>query len=144
MFNRIDLGHEIHVFKEERQSCCSTSSNTDSDWRFCDSKKCDVVYYSNSDGSVFFKSQIQVEVGVKETAGIRPLCYCFGYSVDTIKQEIRTKGVSESLATIRKKMKDPGCSCSTKNPSGNCCLGSVSKGIKIAEQELLNEPINQE
>jgi copper chaperone CopZ len=37
-------------------------------------------------------------------------------------------------------MKDPGCHCETSNPSGSCCLGSVTKGIQIAKEELgMNE-----
>ena len=145
-----ELADDLDV--KEQPTCCSTSepsgcntnSSSDTGWRFCDSTNCDVVYFSTSENSVFLKPQIRVEVGVKETSGNRPLCYCFGHSVETIKQELRSKGESESLATIRKMMNDPGCSCSTKNPSGNCCLGSVAKGIKIAEKELQYEPIDQD
>jgi copper chaperone CopZ len=33
-------------------------------------------------------------------------------------------------------MKDLGCACEVKNPSGSCCLGTVAKGIETAKAEL--------
>jgi len=125
-------------------SCCATEGNSDMEcqsiegdtgWRFCESPDCDVVYFSEDGDTTFTKSQLKVSVGAKETTGERPLCYCFGHSVASIKEELRTKGRSDALEDIRAKMKDPGCRCETENPSGSCCLGSVATGIKIARQE---------
>jgi copper chaperone CopZ len=107
----------------------------DADYRFCDAKECNIAYFGN--GQTFPKSQLSVAVGVKESQGERPLCYCFGHSVATLKEEIRTKGESVALQDIRKKLKDPGCACEVKNPSGTCCLGTVAKGIETAKVELL-------
>jgi len=104
------------------------------DYRFCSGIDCDVVYYGN--GQTFSKSQLKVPVGVKEKTGERPLCYCFGHSVASIKDELRSKGRSSALEEIRRNMKAPGCWCETANPSGSCCLGSVAKGIGIAQKEL--------
>ncbi len=124
------------------QSCCGpdgegcTPITGDTGWRFCDSPDCDVVYFSEEGDTRFTKSQLKVTVGVKETSGERPLCYCFGHSVASIKEELRTNGRSDALEDIRAKMKDPGCHCETSNPSGSCCLGSVTKGIQIAQEEL--------
>jgi copper chaperone CopZ len=95
-----------------------------------------VVYFAEETETTFTKSQLKVPVGVKERTGDRPLCYCFGHSVASIKQELHTKGRSDALQDIRGKMNDPACSCEVTNPSGACCLGSVSKGIEIAKQEL--------
>jgi copper chaperone CopZ/NADH:ubiquinone oxidoreductase subunit 3 (subunit A) len=111
----------------------------DTDYYFCDAKGCDVVYFA-TDGRTITKSQLKVEVGVKEVAGERPLCYCFGHSVATIKEELRMKGHSDALEDIRQKMKDQGCSCEVTNPSGSCCLGSVGRGIETAKAELNATP----
>ena len=104
------------------------------DWWFCDSQGCDTVYFSPD--RVFTQSQLNVPVGVKQRTGDRPLCYCFGHSVATIQNELRTKGRSDALGDIRIKMKDPGCHCEMSNPSGACCLGSVTNGIAIARTEM--------
>ena len=123
-------------------SCCDSNGEgctpitEDTGWRFCDSPDCDVVYFSEEGNKQFTKAQLKVPVGVKETSGERPLCYCFGHSVSSIKVELRTQGRSDALEDIRAKMSDPGCHCETANPSGSCCLGSVTKGIQIARKEL--------
>ncbi len=106
----------------------------ETEYRFCDAKDCDSVYYGN--GQTFTKAELKVAVGVKETSGERPLCYCFGHSVGTITAELRTKGRSDALDDIRRKMKDPGCACEVTNPSGSCCLGTVAKGVEAAKAEL--------
>lgn len=105
-------------------------------WRFCASRDCEVVYFSECGNTEFTKSQIRVPVGVKEAGGERPLCYCFNHSVASIKSELQSKGRSDAIYDIRAKMKDPGCHCETLNPSGSCCLGSVTMGIEIARDEL--------
>jgi copper chaperone CopZ len=107
----------------------------DADYYFCDAKGCDVVYFT-TDGRTITKPQLKVEVGVKEAAGERPLCYCFGHSIATIKAELRAKGRTDALEHIRQKMKGPGCACEVTNPSGSCCLGAVGKGIATAKAEL--------
>lgn len=94
------------------------------------------MYFGEHNGVTFTKNQLSVSVGVKEKAGERPLCYCFGHSVATIMEELRVKGVSDALEDICRKMKDPGYSCEVTNPSGSCCLGTVAKGIETAKTEL--------
>lgn len=114
--------------------CKPAAGNTG--WRYCDTAECDVVYFGEQNGVTFTNIQLSVPVGVKEKTGERPLCYCFGHSVATITQELSTKGQSNALEDIRRKMKDPGCACEVNNPSGSCCLGTVARGIETAKAEL--------
>jgi copper chaperone CopZ len=121
------------------QSTCESGcqpSRGNTGWRFCDAQGCDVVYFAEESEAKFTKSQLKVAVGVKETTGERPMCYCFGHSVASMKDDLRRNGRSDALEDIRKKMKDPGCSCEVKNPSGSCCLGAVAKGMETAKFEL--------
>jgi hypothetical protein len=107
----------------------------DADYYFCDATGCDVVFFTK-DGRTITKYQLKVEVGVKEVAGDRPLCYCFGHSVGSIKAELLTLGRTTAVEDIRAKMADPGCSCPTMNPSGSCCLGTVANGVETAKKEI--------
>ena len=107
----------------------------DVEYGFCDTPGCYVVYFA-VDATRFTQGQLRVEIGVKQTTGERPLCYCFGHSVESIKQEIRTVGETHALDDIRVTMQDQGCRCETENPSGMCCLGSVASGIETAKAEL--------
>ena len=127
--------HACCVANDLGDSGCQPAS-ADVGWRFCDSPDCDVVYFSEQSDTTFTKSQLKLPVGVKETTGERPLCYCFGHSVASIKDELRVKGRSDALKDIRQQMNDPGCRCETENPSGSGCLGSVGTGIKIAQEEM--------
>ncbi len=136
-----DIVSQFDVESEaETDSCCSSDCCQpevhETRWRFCGSAECDVVYFSESSETTFRKSQLKVPVGIKETSGERPLCYCFDHSVASIKEEIRANGKSVALEEIRAKMKDPGCRCERENPSGSCCLGSVANGIQVAANEL--------
>ena len=104
------------------------------EYRFCDAQDCDIVYFG--EGRTFTKANLAVSVGVKETSGERPLCYCFGHSVATVTEELRRQGSSNALENTRRRMKEEGCSCELKNPSGSCCLGPLAAGIALANAEL--------
>lgn len=126
-------------------TCCEATGDAgsgckplsdDTGWRFCDSTDCDVVYFAEDHDQTFTRKQLRVAVGVKEKTGERPLCYCFGHTMASIKKKLLTTGRSDVLEDIRAKMKDPGCRCEVTNPSGFCCLGSVAKGIETAQAEL--------
>jgi hypothetical protein len=106
----------------------------DAEYYFCNGQACDVVYFGQ--GRPFTKSQLKVEVGVKEQTGERLLCYCFGHSVASVKAELLNVGVSMALEDVRAKMAENGCRCHLTNPSGSCCLGGVMAGIDVANREV--------
>ena len=99
----------VREFSGGEQASCDAKSNGDpgcsplggdTGWRFCDSLECDVVYFSETSDRTFLKCHLHVPVGVKEKAGDRPLCYCFGHSVATITSDAATVSqLSTGLST---------------------------------------------
>ncbi len=113
---------------------------------FCEAQDCDVVYFAlDPQAPVFRRTDLLVRVGVKETADPIPVCYCFGFTRRDIHEEIAETGRSTIAEQIRAELKAGNCACEVKNPSGKCCLGSVTRetqdglrnlqvaGTKVAE-----------
>lgn len=99
---------------------------------FCATADCPVVYFSASQNSVLYKSDVKVRVGIKETVDPVPLCYCFGWDRKRIWDEIKTTGKSTAAQSITQEVKAGNCFCERSNPQGTCCLGNVSKAVKEA------------
>ncbi len=98
---------------------------------FCRTRECPIVYFSE-DGSVrYTKEQLRFKVGLKETVGPIPLCYCFGVTDEMIMKEIEETGRSSFSTWIAAETKKGNCACDVRNPSGRCCLADV-KGAEKA------------
>lgn len=78
---------------------------------------------------VFTKDALRVRVGMKEKEAPIPLCYCFGFDEEDARAEIARVGRSTIPQRISVFIKQGMCACPTRNPSGACCLGDVSKVI---------------
>ena len=69
------------------------------------------------------------------------LCYCFNYDRKDVRDDIRQKGDTDIQKIITERVRAGECRCEVTNPSGGCCLGTVSKEIKYAkalkDQDLL-------
>ncbi len=100
-------------------------------YRFCATPGCDVVYFAEDGSHVFTRSDLSVRVGIKEAEPPRPVCYCFGYSVEDMIEEVRLTGRTTVPDRIRTKLESQGCHCEETNPQGSCCLGTV---MAIAEE----------
>jgi len=98
---------------------------------FCDAPHCDVVYF-NAEGALIRKSDMRVAVHQKDGSLNTPVCYCFGYTPDKIRGEIRQTGRSAAVADISRKVQEGLCDCETTNPQGTCCLGNIGKVVKSA------------
>ena len=95
---------------------------------FCEAQDCDVVYFAlDSQAPVFRRADLLVRVGVKETAGPIPVCYCFGFTRGDIHDEIAETGRSTIAGLITAEVKAGNCACGVKNASGKCRLGSVTR-----------------
>ncbi len=113
---------------------------SDAPYRFCASRNCSVVYFSEAGGSVFEKSDLSVRVGMKETSAPRPVCYCFDHTAEEIEEEVQRTGDSTVLEDIQRRMKNEGCSCATRNPRGSCCISTVRTFIEEARIRLAGKP----
>lgn len=101
-----------------------------SQYYWCPNEICDVVYFSNVDGVYFFKTDLTVRVGQKESEDPIPVCYCFGHTRQSVWDEIRKNGKSTAQADISAKVKAGLCRCEVTNPQGSCCLGNVAKAVQ--------------
>lgn len=99
---------------------------------FCDDPDCDGVYVSALGDHVISKDILSVRVGIKEKEDPIPLCYCFGYDRKDVFDDVRQKGYTDIQKIITRRVRDSECRCEETNPSGACCLGTVSKAIKQA------------
>jgi hypothetical protein len=105
----------------------------DRQYRFCASPDCPVVYFSKD--RYFTIDDLRVRVGLKAKDDPVPLCYCFGFSNEDVRDEIRTQGRTTILQRIKSLVKDGMCACEERNPSGTCCLGDVARVIECLMQE---------
>ena len=98
------------------------------DYLFCANPDCDVVYYSEGQ-NLIRKHQLKTRVGLKEKEAPRPVCYCFGHTVEDIHAEIRETGKSTVGREITDKIEASLCHCEDANPEGRCCLGNVAAAV---------------
>jgi hypothetical protein len=78
---------------------------------------------------------LRVRVGLKEKDGPVPLCYCFGFSEQAVREEIAANGHSLIPQRITALIKERMCACEERNPSGACCLGEVTQAVKRLMKE---------
>ena len=69
---------------------------------------------------------------MKETEPSRPICYCFGHTIEEIEAEILAVGNTAIPAEIAAKCKQGLDRCEKTNPQGSCCLGNINQVIKAA------------
>lgn len=102
---------------------------SDDEYRFCNSRDCDVVYYTRS-GENFTVADLRELVTSKEEGDARPLCYCFGFTEGDMRDEIAQEGETSIPAQVTQFIKEKLCACEIRNPSGVCCLGEINKTVK--------------
>ncbi|MGB7441521.1 MAG: hypothetical protein WA919_10665 [Coleofasciculaceae cyanobacterium] len=103
--------------------------NPDTVYYFCAAPDCPVVYF-NEEGQVFTVEQVKVPVFQKNRGLDVPVCYCFGWSRDRIRQEIIQTGQSSAETNIRSHVKAGRCGCEVNNPQGSCCLASIKQSAE--------------
>jgi hypothetical protein len=99
-------------------------------YRFCPDPACQVVYFEAA-GMAFRTNDVRVPVWQKEPFGARTLCYCFGESEATIRDELEGAGRSRAAERVREHIAAGRCACEIRNPRGTCCLGDVLIAEKL-------------
>lgn len=100
---------------------------------YCKTFTCKVVYFKIN--KVLTQKDVNVSVGLKDSAKVKNYCYCFDWTKDKILEDMKKHGTSTAILDIQDKMKSIGCSCEVKNPSGKCCQVDIKKVIKEIENE---------
>lgn len=96
---------------------------------FCSTKDCAVVYF-DSNNKVYLISDIKVGVHQKDDSPITPICYCFNWTKEKIKEYVEKGLTLNSIEHIRENIKEQRCGCDVNNPQGSCCLANVTSYIK--------------
>ena len=117
-----------------KSECLDLVANTQ--YRFCFDPGCCVVYFAQDGSSIFTTNDLRVRVGVKETQGHIPLCYCFGFDETDLRKELAEHGQTTIPDRIALLIRQGFCACLEKNPSGACCLGEINKAIMRLSVEL--------
>jgi len=97
---------------------------------FCETPDCPVVYFAPDDGSVFYKPDLTVRVGIKETEPPIPLCYCFGFTREMLWSELAQTGKTTIPDRIKAEVQAGNCRCEETNLQGSCCLGDIQRAIQ--------------
>lgn len=94
------------------------------DFNFCNTKKCDTVYYSN-DGKEFYNQEdIKSKVAVKNEDLKTPLCYCKKLLKQNVVDMINNK--EENIAQkVKDIVSDGKHFCEKANPRGVCCTEDI-------------------
>ena len=117
-----------HLLRDEK-----VSTLQDTNYYFCSTPTCDVVYFAEGAEQYYSKADVKVRVGQKETADPVPICYCFDYTEQMIIDEINLTGTTLIPQRIRQEVQADTCECEIKNPQGTCCLGNIGRVVKIAK-----------
>ncbi len=103
-------------------------------YSFCSAPDCPVVYFEEQGSHRFTTKDLRVTVGVKASTDPIPLCYCFGFDEDYIRDEIAKTGTTTIPERISTLIREGLCACESRNPAGVCCLGEVNKAAKALIQ----------
>src|SRR5229473_431089 len=103
-------------------------------YSFCAAPDCPVVYFAEQGSQRFTTKDLRVTVGVKASTDPIPLCYCFGFDEDYIRDEIAKTGTTTIPERISTLIREGLCACESRNPAGVCCLGEVNKAAKALIQ----------
>jgi len=95
-------------------------------YSFCSARDCSIVYFEDK-GEHFNVDDLRIRVGLKVNDDPIPLCYCFGFDENHIRDEIYRTGSTSIAEKVSRLIREGLCACEARNPSGVCCLGELNK-----------------
>ena len=95
-------------------------------YSFCPARDCSIVYFEDK-GEHFSVDDLRIRVGLKVNDDPIPLCYCFGFDENDIRDEIDRTGSTSIAEKVSRLIREGLCACEVRNPSGVCCLGELNK-----------------
>ena len=100
------------------------------EYLFCKTETCSVVYFSTDGSQIFSKSEIRERVFQKEPAvqDVK-VCYCFQHTVGVVQNSTADEQ-KMILDNINTGIQADQCACDLRNPQGSCCLGNVRSLIQ--------------
>ena len=102
----------------------------DTDYRFCRTPACSVVYFAPDATHHFTTDQLRERIYQKAPhEDSIPVCYCFRHTAGNI----RASSIEEQaaiVADITAGIQNGQCACDLRNPQGSCCLGNVRELTK--------------
>jgi len=108
------------------------------DYCFCSERDCSIVYFEDKGSQQFTVDDLRIRVGLKVTEDPIPLCYCFGFDENHIRNEIERTGNTSVPEKVSKLIREGLCACEARNPSGMCCLGELNKTVnRLSETSQL-------
>jgi hypothetical protein len=105
-------------------------------YSFCSERDCSIVYFEDKGREHFTVEDLRIRVGVKVKDDPIPLCYCFGFDENHIRDEIERTGNTSIPDKVSGLIREGLCACEARNPAGVCCLGEVNKASKRLKLEL--------
>ena len=111
----------------------------DAAYYYCATPSCPMVYYAPGGPQTFNCEDLPVRVGIKVTGPPPTICYCFGLTIESLREDVARTGRSEAVEAIQAAVKAGTCRCEVMNPSGRCCMGDVVKALKVIGGGLLGQ-----
>jgi Zinc binding domain len=109
----------------------------DTQYLFCRTQTCPVVYFSSDGEQTFTVEKIREKVYQKESEAEDVfICYCFRYTVG----DLRAASSERRLAIvddINIGINAGQCGCDLRNPQGSCCLGNVRAMTKRLDKAAI-------
>ena len=104
---------------------------SEDEYHICMTPDCEVVYYSDTDS--IGHSELSVPVWFKKGADPVILCYCSNLTDEDFRKASRELKSYDTDEIIKHLGGMENCDCENNNPTGRCCIGTISSFVESLE-----------